>query len=138
MTRKVIIVWLTGLFAWNALFGAFGGLLLCIHEGALHLESAVEIEDGCADGCDSFVAVDYQIAASESCLDIELSKVLVIAQRTDEGPFNLVASPVLMSVLDTIEPIFTLKEFAASHPTRAPPDILDTSVLVAQTHSLRI
>lgn len=138
MLRKVIIVWLTSLCAWNAVFGAFGGLLLCIHDDALHIESAVESSATCPDNCGSVEAVYQTITITETCLDIELGQALIVVLRSDEGRLSLATSPLLLANLTGTQPVFNFNELTVSNKLRAPPLITAISVQVARTHALRI
>lgn len=95
---KIGIVGLIGLFAWNALFGAFGGILLCIHQDLdMHVEEEVVAETAsCASGDCETIQVDTCIDSGECCIDIELraEKLPVTRLESDVNsvsPFALLA-----------------------------------------------
>ena len=77
------IVGLISLFAWNAVFGAFGGVLLCIHQDlGLHLEDEAVDGGSCAGvHAASDLSTVSCVDEDESCVDIELLAELLPATR---------------------------------------------------------
>ena len=71
-------------------------------------------------------------------MDLELKAVELPQVRIDKGESvpALTALPLVAS--GVAEPNFTLKEIAHSVQAQAPPELMDTSVLVAQTVNLRL
>jgi hypothetical protein len=140
MIRKVSILWLVSLFAWNALFGAFGGLLLCIHEGELHFESVTETAVTCVDNCVESSVHEYSVSEPETCIDIELSKLLIVSPRVESGQSLAVAPIILDTWTGSLLRENTLRTKAESRlePMRAPPVGMSASVLVARVHYLRV
>ncbi|MDQ8195260.1 hypothetical protein QEH59_12545 [Coraliomargarita sp. SDUM461004] len=142
MKRKITVAALLSLFAWNAVFGGVGGLLLCLHQSmTLH----PELISGKVFDCAS-VSVDQSaelkcISESESCVDVELEAVDLPQVRLDEAQSAPVFNPLhalLSTTFEVVEQNFTLKEIAHIVQAQAPPELLDTSVLVAQTVNLRL
>ncbi|MGZ0657400.1 hypothetical protein ACWPKS_17515 [Coraliomargarita sp. W4R72] len=135
---KICIVGLISLFTWNALFGAFGGLLLCIHQDLdMHVDedsvngfscssdhSPVNVEVSCVD-------------ADESCVDIELlAEQLPPARLQSEAYYvaPLVLLAVLIDYLQVSEPSLAFvyqsaEPCAPSHVLWLTDDYLQTTVL---------
>jgi len=96
--RKIISVWLLCLIVWNGAFGAFGGVLLCLHEDmTMHVEAEAEGEDDCGSIQSSEGSEIACISPAESCVDIELSGHVLPPARTNEVEF-LSAAPIFALV----------------------------------------
>ena len=136
---KLCIVGLISLFTWNALLGAFGGLLLCIHQdlGGSVSEDAVQASSCLADHCS--VAVEASCAtAAERCIDIELiAEELPPTRLQSEAQFvaPLVLLAVLIDFLQVPEPSLALVYQWPKPPCASPQatwltdDYLQTTVL---------
>jgi hypothetical protein len=96
---KIGIVGLIGLFAWNALLGAFGGIFLCIHQDhAGHAEAEIATEASCSSEHCAPNETDTCIDSGECCIDIELrAEQLPVARLKSDA--NSVAPLVLLAVL---------------------------------------
>ncbi|MDQ8194898.1 hypothetical protein QEH59_10705 [Coraliomargarita sp. SDUM461004] len=116
---KLGIVGLISLFAWNALFGAFGGLLLCIHQDLeLHAEKlhAEEVNEELAAAAATASCVtdhclpnqaDACLATGECCIDIELPAELlpVVRFKSDvSSAESLVLLAIFIDCLRAPEP----------------------------------
>ncbi|MDQ8205929.1 hypothetical protein QEH52_00275 [Coraliomargarita sp. SDUM461003] len=124
---KLGIVGLISLFAWNALFGAFGGLLLCIHQDLelhaeeLHAEElhAEEVNEELAAAAAAAAAsscvtdhclpnqADACLATGECCIDIELPAELlpVVRFKSDvSSAESLVLLAIFIDCLRAPEP----------------------------------
>lgn len=145
MKRKITVAALLSLFAWNAVFGGVGGLLLCLHKSmALHPELiSGKVSDCAPESVDPSAELSC-LSDEESCVDVELEAVELPQVRLDEAQ-----SISIFSGLDTlhalhsatyevVEQNFTLREIAHVVQAQAPPELLDTSVLIAQTVNLRL
>jgi hypothetical protein len=89
---KMYILGLIGLFAWNAVFGAFGGLLLCIHQdsdaSAVLAEKASEstlkqssVQSSCLNEHGLMVVTDACSGEDDTCVDIALIAELLPLAR---------------------------------------------------------
>jgi len=140
--RKITVAALLSLFAWNAVFGGAGGLLLCLHQSmALHPELISGKSFDCAPESVDQSAELKCISESESCLDVELEAIDLPQVRIDEVQSAPVFNPLhalLSATFEAVEQNFTLREIAHVVQAQAPPELLDTSVLVAQTVNLRL
>ncbi len=110
---KIGIVGLIGLFVWNALLGAFGGILLCIHQDLdIHAEEELAAETAsCASGGCETIQMDTCIDSGECCIDIELrAEQLPVARfKSDMGAGEpLVLFAVLTHYLRAPEPARSL------------------------------
>lgn len=87
--NKICIVWLISLFAWNAVFGAFGGFSLCIHENlGVHVDDDLASAScGSCGNAHTSERADTCLTEDESCVDIEL-----VAERLPAMRLNSVAS----------------------------------------------
>ncbi|MEZ5275536.1 MAG: hypothetical protein R3F07_04045 [Opitutaceae bacterium] len=139
MPKKVITIWLSSLFALNAVFGAYGGLLLCIHQNLIvHTESGVAGGFRCEAGSNNGLSDFSCLSGSEPCLDVELIGGALPAFRA--GEFHSISSVTqVCGIVETAaDPVFPLFEVAKAVQLRAPPVVRATSVLVAQVVNLRI
>ncbi|MGB0744572.1 MAG: hypothetical protein ACPGSB_08600 [Opitutales bacterium] len=116
MKRKITAVALLSFFAWNAVFGGVGGLLLCLNKSSE--------ESGYSD--------------DDSCLDLELKAVELPQVRIEKGESTPALAALQGGTSDVSAPNFTLIEIAHIVQAQAPPVLMDTSVLVAQTMNLRL
>jgi hypothetical protein len=137
--RKLIVAGLVSLFTWNAVFGAFGGLLLCFHDDrSLHPELAA----GAHNDCDAGDAGDAMgkgcLSELESCVDLELKAIELPDARVDDGQHSPVFTPHCSPLPETGDLNFGLWERAHFVQAQAPPALPRTSVLVAQATNLRI
>ena len=74
-------------------------------------------------------------------MDVELEAVDLPQVRLDEAQSAPVFNPLhalLSATFEVVEQNFTLREIAHIVQAQAPPELLDTSVLVAQTVNLRL
>lgn len=142
MKSKLSIVWLLGLFAWNAVFGAFGGILLCLHEDlSLHLETSFEAKVDCAPNS-SVTPVDFAcVSRLQSCVDIELTGDELPAARLTQAD-SFPTSPVyLVATLPNFywnESSLRLSQVENLVAPRAPPITVNTSVLIVKLIQLRV
>ena len=139
--RKLLSVWLLCLIVWNGAFGAFGGVLLCLH-GDLSVHVDTELEAGGT--CDApHLSDEFSpcLAESESCVDIELSGQLLPPARLDEVetawelPDQSLVGFILLS--DAVLRV-DRAGFRSSWSARAPPLVTAQSVQVAQLIQLRV
>tara|TARA_B100001971_G_scaffold135579_1_gene125227 strand:- start:8258 stop:8686 length:429 start_codon:yes stop_codon:yes gene_type:complete len=140
--RKITVAALLSLFAWNAVFGGVGGLLLCLHKSmALHPEMiSGKVSDCAPESVDQSAELSC-LSDEESCVDVELEAVDLPQVRLDEAQSAPVFNPLhalLSATFEVVEQNFTLREIAHIVQAQAPPELLDTSVLVAQTVNLRL
>lgn len=141
MKKKLCIVGLIGLFAWNALLGAFGGLLLCIHQDlAIHIDDAFTCATACANveinaqanpdavtHTDTHAALPQTkscLAIEESCVDIDLVAEPLPATRLRlqsllEVPLPQISLFKVIGYPPLAEPMTTLA--GASAAPRVPP-----------------
>lgn len=142
MKSKLSVVWLLSLFAWNAVFGAFGGLLLCLHEDlSLHLETGLDTKVDCAPGVPEG-SVDFAcITGLQSCVDIELTgDELPTARLTHSDSFPK-ASLDLVATLPNFfwdESSLRLSQIENVVAPRAPPNTANASVQIVQLIQLRV
>lgn len=126
------------LFAWNSLFGGVGGLLLCLHENFdLHPELGAGDATDCGSAEEDGGSEAACLSKSESCVDIAIDAVQ-LPSRIDEVQSLPVFSALHVETAEVTAPSFTLKEIAHIVQAQAPPELLDTSVLIAQTVNLRL
>jgi len=101
---KICILGLISLFAWNAVFGAFGGLLLCIHQDlGVHVDDdAVHAADGvsCADAHEETSETTSCVEFHEPCVDIELVAELLPATRLNSGASDLLPQFFVVVLID--------------------------------------
>ena len=142
MKSRLSIFWLLSLFAWNAIFGAFGAILLCLHEDlSVHLETGLDAKVDCAPGL-SKTAVDFAcVTGLQSCVDIELTgDELPTARLTHTDSVS--TSPVyLVATLPNSywnESSLRLSQIENVVAPRAPPNTTNSSVQVVQLIQLRV
>jgi hypothetical protein len=140
--RKITVAALLSLFAWNAVFGGVGGLLLCLHKSmALHPELiSGKVSDCAPESVDPSAELSC-LSDEESCVDVELEAVELPQVRIDEAQSIPVSSALYAlhsAIYEVVALNFTLREIAHIVQAQAPPELLDTSVLVAQTVNLRL
>lgn len=139
MKRKVTVVALLSFFAWNALFGGVGGLLLCLNKSSIlspELNSSKCSE--CPPLCVSGLAEESRFSDDDSCVDFELKAVELQQVRVDKGESTPTLAALQSAGSNVYAPNFTLREIAHIVQAQAPPELMDTSVLVAQTVNLRL
>jgi hypothetical protein len=144
--RKITIAALLSFFAWNAVFGGAGGLLLCLNKSPelsteLISSKGFECPPVCVGGTEQGARGSAQVSclsADEHCVDFELKAVELPEVRIDKGESAPVLTALQCAVSDVSIPNFTLKEIAHIVQAQAPPELMDTSVLVAQTVNLRL
>ena len=145
MKRKITVAALLSLFAWNAVFGGVGGLLLCLHKSmALHPELiSGKVSDCAPESVDPSAELSC-LSDKESCVDVELEAVELPQVRIDEAQSISVSSglhalhALHSATYEVVALNFTLREIAHVVQAQAPPELLDTSVLIAQTVNLRL
>jgi len=71
-------------------------------------------------------------------VDLELKAVELPQVRIDKGESVPVLTALPFVAPNVAKPNFTLKEIAHIVQAQAPPELMDTSVLVAQTVNLRL
>ena len=125
MRIKLCRVGLISLFAWNAVFGAFGGLVLCIHENFdVHVDEDAAAGVPCSDSHEEADQAISCVDEDESCVDIELIAELLPATRLDLAAsfvFPQAVDIVLIDHFKLVEPsIVIVSKMAAS---RAPPHV---------------
>ncbi len=139
MKRKITAVALLSFFAWNAVFGGVGGLLLCLNKSSvLYSEMNSSKGSDCPPLCVSGLAEENGFSEDDSCVDLELKAVELPQVRIDKGESVLVLTALPFVAPNVAQPNFTLKEIAHIVQAQAPPELMDTSVLVAQTVNLRL
>lgn len=139
MCRKITVFAFLTLFAWNTVFGAVGGLLLCLHESlALHPELISGKISDCKSPCVDQPTEEICLSDEESCLDVELEAVELPKVRIDEVQSMPTSSALHSAIPEISEQNFTLRKIAHIVQARAPPELLNTSVLVTQTVVLRL
>jgi hypothetical protein len=141
--RKIIAAALLSFFAWNAVFGGAEGLLLCLNKSSmLNHELMSDKGSDCPLLCVSEPAQGSvevsSLSNDESCVDFELKAVELPQMRIDTGESAPVLTALQCNVSEVSIPNFTLKEIAHIVQAQAPPELMDTSVLVAQTVNLRL
>ena len=137
--RKIITVWLLCLIAWNGAFGAFGGLLLCVHEGLnLHFDSESVDGGSCEDHLCGPSHAQAAISGVDACVDIELKGELLPPVRIDEQ-IDAVWTVVLPegTVSTYLYPIIAFS-YMASISARGPPELVANSVRVVRVIQLRV
>ena len=139
MKRKITAVALLSFFAWNTVFGGVGGLLLCLNKSSvLYSEMNSSKGSDCPPLCVSGLAEENGFSEDDSCVDLELKAVELPQVRIDKGESVLVLTALPFVAPNVAKPNFTLKEIAHIVQAQAPPELMDTSVLVAQTVNLRL
>lgn len=140
MTRKAITVWLLCLVVWNGAFGAFGGLLLCLHQDlSVHVDA--ELEAGVACDSEHPEVVDSCLSEAETCVDIELSGKVLPPTRLDEVEAICLSTMVpLLAVMPAYFDVLpSLESFPAGvAPTRGPPPVVAMSLQVVGFMQLRV
>lgn len=146
MIRKITAAALLSFFAWNAVFGGVGGLLLCLNKSSMLNQESIsgkgsECPPVCVGGTEQGARGSAQVSclsADEHCVDFELNAVELPQMRIGTGESAPVLAALQCAVSDVSIPNFTLKEIAHIVQAQAPPELMDTSVLVAQTVNLRL
>ena len=139
MKRKITAVALLSLFAWNVLFGGVGGLLLCLNKSSdLSPELSSAKCSDCPPVCFSGLAEERRFSDEDSCVDLELKAVELPQVCIDKGESIPTLTALQSAGSDVSAPNFTLKEIAHIVQAQAPPELMDTCVLVAQTVNLRL
>ena len=139
MKRKIIAVALLSFFAWNTVFGGVGGLLLCLNKSSvLSPELTSSKGSECPPFCVSGIPEESSFSDDDSCVDLELKAVELPQVRIDKGESVPVLTALPFVAPNVAKPNFTLKEIAHIVQAQAPPELMDTSVLVAQTVNLRL
>lgn len=129
------------LFTWNALLGAFGGLLLCIHQDiGMHVKTDCESETTCADTHENTVNPGPFLAEDKSCVDVELIAELLPATRLKS---EMAAPPLPAAPLVALIEIVPLVERPLAHvyksiAARAPPQARWLTDIYLQTTVLRV
>ncbi len=96
MKRKITAVALLSFFAWNAVFGGVGGLLLCLNKSSvLYSEMNSSKGSDCPPLCVSGLAEENGFSEDDSCVDLELKAVELPQVRIDKGE----SAPVLTALL---------------------------------------
>ena len=88
--------------------------------------------------CVSGLAEERRFSDEDSCVDLELKAVELPQVRIDKGESVPALTALPSAASDVAAPNFTLKEIAHIVQAQAPPELMDTSVLVAQTVNLRL
>ena len=139
MKRKIAAVALLSFFAWNTVFGGVGGLLLCLNKSSiLSLELTSSEGSDCPPLCVSVIPEESGYSDDDSCLDLELKAVELPQVRIEKGESTPALAALQGGTSDVSAPNFTLIEIAHIVQAQAPPVLMDTSVLVAQTMNLRL
>lgn len=139
MKRKIIAAALLSFFAWNTVFGEVGGLLLCLNQHSMPSHELISGEGSdCPPVCVGRSAQVNCLSGEDSCLDFKLKAVELPETRIDTGESTTVLAALLCASFDVSIPNFTLKEIAHIVQAQAPPESIDTSVLVAKTVNLRL
>lgn len=139
MKRKITAIALLSFFAWNTVFGGVGGLLLCLNKSSvLSPELTSSKGSDCPPLCVNGLAEESGFSEDDSCVDLELKAVELPQVRIDKGESVPVLTALPFVAPNVAKPNFTLKEIAHSVQAQAPPELMDTSVLVAQTVNLRL
>ncbi|MDF3128681.1 hypothetical protein P0Y35_05685 [Kiritimatiellaeota bacterium B1221] len=137
-TKRISILYLI-LFTWNTLFGAVGGLLICIHEDFhFHSQVAPKLDAHCETVHAPHAPSPALVASEKNCLDIELDAaqtLLVKPEHTDFTP--LLNYPLLVEVWN-FDSLITLRELAPALHAQAPPEQTADSVHIVQLTQLRI
>jgi hypothetical protein len=132
---------LLGFFVWNALFGGVGGLMLCFNNSPVFPAESITSKD--FDYPHICVGIggsaEVRCLSNEgSCVDVELIAVELPQVRINEVQSMPVFAAFHGVTPEAVEQNFTLKEIAHIVQAQAPPELMDTSVLVAQTVNLRL
>lgn len=139
MKRKITAAALLSFFAWNVLFGGVGGLLLCLNKSSmLSSELSSSKSSGCPPVCVSGLAEESGFSDDHSCVDLELKAVELPQVRIAKGESVPALTALPFVAPNVAKPNFTLNEIAHIVQAQAPPELMDTSVLVAQTVNLRL
>jgi hypothetical protein len=138
--KKWCIVGLISLFVWNALMGAFGGLLLCIHEDlGLHVDCNTELEAACAPE-EEACGADACLSSNKPCVDIEVvAEQLPIARiKSDDGCKQLQGSPEIAMLAPLWIAELPVRRLNKKIAVRAPPQSCWLTDLHLQTTVLRV
>ena len=151
MKRKITVAALLSLFAWNAVFGGVGGLLLCLNKSSALSPELISgdgfecppvcVGGGAEQGAWGSAQESTQVrclSADEHCVDVELKAVELPQVRIDKGESAPILTALQSAGTDVAAPNFTLKEIVHIVQAQAPPELMDTGVLVAQTVNLRL
>ena len=139
MKRKITVAALLSFFAWNALFGGVGGLLLCVNKSSMFYPELISSKGSdCPTLCIGGLTEESGFSDEDSCLDIELKAVELPHVCIDKGEPAPALTALHCAVSNVAELNFAFKEIAHIVQAQAPPDLLNTSVLVAQGVNLRL
>jgi hypothetical protein len=136
--HKRINILFSILFACSALFGAMGGLLICIHE---NFQTHVVVEDHEGECETSYAASkssDPRLEESDTCLDIEIDTIQTNLAKPQVSTSNhlLVAANFLEKTNFDFSP--ALRELASELQPQASPALTAVSVQTVQLAQLRI
>jgi hypothetical protein len=135
--KRINILFLI-LFSWNALFGAVGGLLICIHQSLqVHADVGQKNIEECETVCDSSDSSLQNLEAAENCLDVELDALQMILVKTEHTDFDYRISPLRIHETN-FDFGLTLRELAPDVQAQAPPSLTAVSVRTVQLTQLRI
>ncbi len=138
MNQKRINILFLILFSWNALFGAVGGLLICIHDDMqMHAEMGEKDEDACDTAHALSETPRPRLEASENCLDIEFDSVQTVLVKTEHADFDHHISHIVFDETN-FDFGLTLRELAPDLQAQAPPALTAVSVQTVQLTQLRI
>jgi D-alanine-D-alanine ligase-like ATP-grasp enzyme len=136
--HKRINILFTIFFAWSALFGALGGLLICIHE-SFQAHVVVEDHEGeCETSYAASKSSDPRLEESNTCLDIEIDTIQTNLAKPQVSTSNhlLVAANFLEKTNFDFSP--ALRELAPDLQPQASPALTAVSVQTVQLAQLRI
>jgi hypothetical protein len=135
--KRINILFLT-LFSWNALFGAVGGLVICIHQSLqVHAEVGQINKEECKTARVASEPSLQNLATTENCLDVELDAAHTVLFKTEHADFDYLISPLLIHETN-FDFGLTLRELATDIQAQAPPALTAVSVHTVQLTQLRI
>jgi hypothetical protein len=136
--KKINILFLT-LFSWNALFGAVGGLLICIHDDLrMHSDLGQKNEAACETAHASCESSQHNISAAEHCMDIELDAIQSVLVKSEHSDLDHQNTSTLLIPDPNFNFGLTLRELAPDLQAQAPPGLTPVSVHTVQLTQLRI
>jgi hypothetical protein len=138
--KKICIVGLISLFTWNALLGAFGGLLLCIHQDFdLHLDEDSACKSVCADAHQERRETESCLSVDESCVDIELVAEQLPVTRLKSNTAPTLSLAPLVAIKESVPAMVpTLTLVDQSRTPRGPPQPHWLTHVYLQTTVLRV
>ncbi len=141
MKKKICIVGLISLFTWNVLLGAFGGLLLCIHQDLdIHVDDESACETACPDAHEEEAhETESCLSEDESCVDIELIAEQLPATRLNSGVAMTLPQATFTTLIECVpasQPSLTFIYKSAA--PRAPPQARWLTDFYLQTTVLRV